>query len=94
VPESERVDLRECYFREARWYFAALLLALLDSFAKNLILWGKFQNGIDLVGHVAFIAICVSGIATLRERIHKVIAILALAFFASYIALLFVPLPD
>jgi hypothetical protein len=88
-----QVDLKECYFREARWYFAALLLAVLDSLAKNLLLWGKFQNAIDLVGHAAFIGISVAGIATLHEHVHKVIAVLALLVFASYIALLFLPLP-
>ena len=81
VPESGRVDLRDCYFREARWYFAALLLVVLDSLAKNLALWGKFQNDFDLAGHAGFVAISVAGIVTLRERVHKVLAVAALVFF-------------
>ena len=88
------IDLKECYYREARWYFGALLLVILDSLAKNFLVTGHFQNGIDLAGHVAFIGVCVTGIATRRERIHKIIAIAALVVFALYIALLFVSLPD
>jgi hypothetical protein len=93
VRDGERIDLRECYFREARWYFVALLLAVLDSIAKNLLLWGKFQNTDDLAGHAAFVTLCLAGIATLREGVHKVIAVLALVVFSAYIAFLFIRLP-
>jgi hypothetical protein len=92
--DSERIDLKECYFREAHWYFAALLLAVLDSLAKNLVLTGKLQSPLDLAGHVVFGSICLVGIITRREPVHKALAILALLVFTSYIALLFVPLPD
>jgi len=95
VPETHEgsVNLRACYFRETRWYFGALLLAVLDSLAKNLILTGHFQNATDLAGHAAFIGLTVVGIATRSERVHKAIAVLALLVFALYIAVLFVPLP-
>ena len=94
IPYGERIDLRECYFREARWYFAAILLAVLDSLVKNLVLTGRFQNPTDLAGHAAFVGICVAGMTTRREAVHKTIAVLALLVFTSYIALLFVSLPD
>jgi len=94
VRDGGRTDLKECYYREARWYFAALMLVVLDSLAKNLVLTGRFQNGTDLAGHVAFIILCVAGIATRHERVHKIIAIVALVVFSCYIVLLFVPLPD
>lgn len=96
VPELRdggRVDLKECYYREARWFFGALLLAVLDSFGNNLLFRGGFQNRIDLAGHAAFMLLCITAMVTQNERIHKVIAVLALVIFASYIALLFVPLP-
>lgn len=92
VPESGRVDLRNCYFRETRWYSTALLLTVLNSLAKNLILWGKFQKGFDLAAHAGFVS--VAGLVTLWERVHKVLAVAALVFFSVYIVLLFVPLPD
>lgn len=97
VPEmryDERIDLKECYYRESRWYFGALLLVVLDSFAKNLVLTGRFQNGIDLAGHIAFISLSAAGIATRREWVHKILAVAALLVFAAYIALLFIPLPE
>ena len=96
VPEmgyGGHIDLKECYFREARWYFGALLLVVLDSLAKNFMLTGHIQNGVDLAGHVAFITLSIAGIATRRESVHKTIAVVALVVFASYIALLFIPLP-
>ena len=91
--DAGRIDLRECYYREARWYFGALLLVVLDSLAKNFLLTGHIQNGIDLAGHIAFVSLSVSGMATRREWVHKTIAVAALLVFASYIALLFIPLP-
>jgi hypothetical protein len=96
VPEirgSENIDLKACYFREARWYFGALLLAVMDSLVKNLVLSGHFQNPADLSGHVAFITLSIAGIATRRDGVHRAIAVAALAVFATYIAVLFVSLP-
>lgn len=94
IRDCEHIDLKESYFREARWYFGALLLAVLDSLAKNLVLTGRFQNATDLAGHAAFIVLAVAGMATRADRVHKTIAVVALLVFAAYVALLFVPLPD
>jgi hypothetical protein len=93
VREDETLDLREAYFREARWYFTAILLVLADSLAKNLVLTGRLQNPTDLVGHAVFAFICAAGILSRRDFVHKLIAPLALLFFTAYIALLFASLP-
>lgn len=93
VREGGRIELKECYYRETRWYFGALLLVLLDSLAKNSLLKGHLQTGVDLAGHVVFIALCIFGIATRREWVHKTIAIAAPLVFAFYIALLFIAMP-
>lgn len=93
IRDGEPVNLKECYFREVRWFFAALLLGLLASLAKNLVLIGRLQHGIDLAAHGAFIGLCIAGIVTAREWVHKTIAVIALVLFASYIAVLFVKLP-
>src|SRR5579862_1730491 len=71
IRDGGRVDLKECYYREARWYFAALLFAVLDSVTKNTLLTGHVQNGIDLAGHVAFITLSAAGIAARSEWVHK-----------------------
>lgn len=93
VREGETLDLKEAYFREARWYFSALLLVLADSLAKNLVLTARLQNATDLAGHAVFALICVAGILSRRDMVHKLIAPLALLFFTAYIAVLFASLP-
>lgn len=93
IKDHVRIDLREAYFREARWYFGALLLVLLDSLAKNFVLNGHLQSGWDLAGHAAFIALCIVGIASRRDVMHKFIAPVSLVLFSAYIALLFASLP-
>ncbi|HLY06774.1 MAG TPA: hypothetical protein VKR31_13610 [Rhizomicrobium sp.] len=91
--DAGRIDLKASYYRETRWYFGALFLAVLDSLAKNLVLTGRLQNGIDLAAHIVFLSVCLGGMATRREWVHKTIAVAALLVFASYIVLLFIPLP-
>ena len=93
IRDGERIDLKACYFREARWYFATILVAVLDSLVKNLVLTGRLQHGADLAGHAAFAALCIAGIVTRREIAHKIIAPAALLAYAAYISLLFVSLP-
>ena len=92
IPENDTLDLRIAYFREARWYFAALLLGLVDSLAKSLVFYGHLPNGIDLAAHAAFIALCIAGIVSRRDIVHKIIAPLALLLFTAYIVLLFASL--
>lgn len=91
--DGKREDLREAYFRETRWYFSALLLVLLDSLVRNFVIYGHLQNGIDLAGHAAFFALCVAGIVSRRDAVHKIIAPLSLILFATYIGVLFASLP-
>ena len=94
IREGETLDLRSAYFREARWYFAAILFGLIDSLAKNLVFTGHLPNRIDLAGHAAFIALCIAGIVSRRDFVHKLIAPAALLLFTAYIALLFASLPS
>lgn len=93
VRDEEPLDLRQAYFREARWYFAALLLGVVDSLAKSVVLTGKFQNATDLGGHAAFICLCIAGFVSRSDLVHKTIAPISLLVYAGYIALLFTSLP-
>jgi hypothetical protein len=93
IRDGEALDLRRPYFREARWFFAALLLLVLDSLAKSLVLSGALPNSKDLAGHAAFIGLSVAGIVSRNDAVHKVIAPAALLVLAAYIATLFVTLP-
>ena len=88
------IDLREVYFREARWFFGSILLALLVSLAKNIFVSGSLPNPIDLAGHVTFAALALTGFILRSDAAHKVIAPLSFLFYSAYIALLFVTLPQ
>lgn len=93
IRPGEMLDLRTAYFRETRWYFAVLLLVLIDSVAKNIVLYRRIQSGVDLAGHVAFAILCVAGIVFRRDFAHKMIAPSAVLIFTAYIALLFASMP-
>jgi len=88
-----RIDLREAYFREARWFFGSILAALAISLLKNRVLFGSFQSGLDLAGHVVFAAVALVGLVSRRDIVHKLLAPLSLLAYGLYIALLFVALP-
>jgi hypothetical protein len=92
-PDGETIDLRAAYFREARWYFGALVATLLVSLAKNLIIDGALPNATDVAGHAIFLAVAVMGMIARGGRLHKAIALLSLLIYAVYVALLFVRLP-
>jgi hypothetical protein len=93
LSDEGRIDLRDAYFREARWFFGSILAALLISLAKNLVLTGHLQTGYDLAGHAVFAAIALTGIASRADTVHKLIAPLSLISYGLYIGLLFVTLP-
>ncbi|HEX3944780.1 MAG TPA: hypothetical protein VHW69_11905 [Rhizomicrobium sp.] len=88
-----RIDLREAYFREARWFFGSILAALAISLTKNRVLFGSFQSGLDLDGHAVFAAIALVGLVSRSDIVHKLIAPVSLLAYALYIATLFVRLP-
>jgi hypothetical protein len=89
-----RVDLREAYFRESRWFFGAAVIAVLISLLKTLVFTGRLPNNSDLAGHVAFVAGGLAGLISRNELVHKVLAPLTLVLYSAYIALLFVNLPQ
>ena len=93
IDGQTKIDLRDAYFREARWFFGSILAALAISLLKNRVLFGSFQSGIDLAGHVVFAAIALAGLISRSDTVHRVIAPLSLSAYAAYIALLFVTLP-
>jgi hypothetical protein len=95
VPRSmsdRAVDLREDYFREFRWFFAALLLGLGASLAKNLILTGSLPEPRNLAAHMIFIGIAIAASASKSARVHLTLALAGLALLLGYISLLFATL--
>jgi hypothetical protein len=95
VPRTDTdasIELREDYFRESRWFFAALLLALIASLAKNLILTGRLPELRNLAAHVIFIAIAITAAISRSARLHSVLALAGLVLLLGYISLLFATL--
>lgn len=88
------VDLREGYFREKRWYFGSILLALVVSITKNILVTGGWQNPIDLGGHAAFATLAIIGFVSSSDLVQKLAALFAVGLYCTYIALLFVSLPS
>jgi hypothetical protein len=86
------VDLRAAYFREARWFFGALAATTTAGLAKNLVIDGALPNATDMAGHIVFLAVAVTGMIVRGDRVHKAVAVLSLALYAAYIALLAVRL--
>ncbi len=92
APEG-RVDLRAIYYREASWFYAAILASVFVSLAKNLVLTGRLQNPADLTGHAAFALLAIAGMTFRNDTAQKIIAPMGLAIYTAYIAVLFVSLP-
>ena len=57
------------------------------------MLFGSFQSGLDLAGHVVFAVVALVGLVSRRDIVHKLLAPLSLLAYGLYIALLFVALP-
>lgn len=89
-----RVDLREAYFRESRWFFGAGVAAVAVSLIKTLMLTGRLPNHADLVGHAVFAVGGLVGLISSDDLVHKALAPLMLLVYSAYIALLFFSLPQ
>lgn len=92
VPHGQATDLEQDYYREFRWFFSALLLALAASLAKNLVLTGSLPAPPNLAAHALFIAIAVAALSSKSARIQLILALAGLAVLSGYIALLFTTL--
>jgi len=93
LDEPGAINLREAYFRECRWFFASILFAVAVSFAKNFVINGGPPQGLDLLGHIVFAAIALTGLISRSDIVHKIIAAASLFTYSGYIGLLFVRLP-
>lgn len=94
IGPGEQVDLREHYFKQARWFFSLTIVAVAISLAKDLVLNHKLPIFANTIIQLLFAALAVSAIVIRREWYHKVLALLTVALFALYIALLFTHLPS
>jgi hypothetical protein len=90
--EPGRIDLREGFFRERRWFYATLVLLIFISLLRPIAIDGRLTGTGDLIGHGIFLTVAVVGWATANDRVHKIVPPFILAFFITYIAVLFLNL--
>lgn len=88
-PDEKMVDLREHYFTQRRRFFGLLLAGALISIARDVVLNHKLPESTNLLFHFAYIAVAVSGLVTVREWLHKAIAVITVGTVVLYISLLF-----
>ena len=93
IGPGERVDMRHHYFAQARWFFSLTIVAVLISFAKDLVLNGKLPTEANTAIQCIFVGVAISAIVIRRSWYHKLISALCIALFALYIWLLFTQLP-
>ena len=86
------VDLRENYFRHARWFFGSFVGVLLVSLAKNVIMSGSLQGPFDLGFHVFWIVGAGVAAAVRNDLFHKIFVCVAGSSFIVYIGVLFAEL--
>lgn len=93
IAPGEQVDLRAHYFRQAGWFFSLTIVAVIISLAKDLVLNGALPEFANTLIQLLFVAVALSAIVVRHAWYHKLIALLTIALFALYIALLFTRLP-
>lgn len=86
---TEVVDLRKHYYAHHRWFFGIAVTASLVSLCKDLVLNGALPERTNLGFHLVYIVIGTIAVLTRREWYHKIMAIIGIAMFLSYTAMLF-----
>lgn len=87
--DTDGLDLGAHYRRQARWFFGMLLVVTAVSLVKEWILEGGLPVAANLAFHLVFLAACLVAMKVRGPRLHAALALFAVAFFVSYVALLF-----
>jgi hypothetical protein len=83
------VDLRAHYFAQRRPFFVTLVAVLMVSLWKEMVLQGTFPRPLNAGFHFGWMGLSLAAIATRREWVHRIIAVVAFAGIVAYIVLLF-----
>ena len=89
IPDEGRVDLRENYFEQSRWFYGLVLLTLIVSVVKDVVLDGVLPEPANLGAHVVFFVIGAIALVSKRPKLHAWLVPLNVAMFGAYILLLF-----
>jgi hypothetical protein len=89
VPPEEPVDLTRHFDRHRKAFFAFLIAMLASSIAKEAVLEHRLPLPVNLTFHLLLMAIGIAGIIASGRKVQLGLALLAVAGFLSYVALLF-----
>lgn len=91
---ESRVDLKESYYENARWFFSLFVLFFCASLLKDLALYGRLPERVNLAAHLIWIVLGVGAISIRSEWYHKLLILMSVALTIAYIATLFPRLPS
>lgn len=89
MPVDRETDLRAHYHREARPFYATLLLVLATSIAKDWMIDGHLPRADNLMFHALFAGPAVLALMTARPWVHRLVTATIGAVFVAYVGLLF-----
>jgi hypothetical protein len=89
IPAAESTDLVAHFEQHRRGFFGILIAMLATSITKDLILDHKLPSGPNLGFHAFLAAGAIIGILDGSRRVQVAVALLAVAGFVAYVALLF-----
>jgi hypothetical protein len=92
ISNEATVDLRQNYFRHARWFFGSFLGVLVVSLVKNVMMSGSLPGRFDLGFHLFWLVGATIAAVTRSDRFHQVFVCVAGVSFIVYISALFAEL--
>ncbi len=84
-----QLDLRDHYYREAPAFFGLGAATVGWSLFREYMLFGVLPERTNLIFHLVFIAMSLTAVLVKKPRLHEALALIMVALFAAYIALLF-----
>lgn len=89
VPAGEPVDLALHFDRHRKAFFVFLIAMLASSIGKEAVLEHRLTSPVNLAFHLILAAIAIAGIVLSGRKAQLALALVAVAGFLSYVALLF-----
>lgn len=86
---EKTVDLRAHYYGHRRIFYGLLVALIVVSFLKEFALGSLTGEGMNLLFHLCFVVLAVTGLVTSREPYHKLLVVAMPIMMIAYIALLF-----
>jgi hypothetical protein len=89
LQSSNRTNLKQHYFEQARWFYGLAVFLLVVSVTKDVVLDGRMPKVTNLAFHGLWASVWATGAFTTSESYHRWIPALTILSFVAYIGLLF-----